>query len=101
VPFTHVFLARNWNAAMSGWALTASRVANSVGVPTPLSGKRSVLVVIEDPLWMTTVATYEADLPETFWPSFAGAGGPLSVSLRRFDMSRPADGIPGARCSRR
>src|SRR3712207_1924326 len=48
VPLIHWLLARNWNLAASGWALTASRVANSVGTSTPLRGWRfsAVMVVI-------------------------------------------------------
>src|SRR6476646_8721764 len=36
VPLSHWLLARNWNCAASGAALTASRVANRVVVSTPL-----------------------------------------------------------------
>ena len=36
VPAIHRLLARNWNFAISGSPLTASRVANSVAVSTPL-----------------------------------------------------------------
>jgi hypothetical protein len=54
VPLTHLFFARNWNLAMSGCALTASSVANNVGVSTPLRGSLSVVVtvVISDPFWV-------------------------------------------------
>src|SRR5512138_666604 len=36
VPEIHSLCARNWNLAASGAAFTASRVANSVAVSTPL-----------------------------------------------------------------
>ena len=36
VPLTQVLLARNWNFAISGEPFTASSVANSVAVSTPL-----------------------------------------------------------------
>src|SRR5262245_37361557 len=36
VPLSHSLLARNWNFAASGAALTASSVANRVAVSTPL-----------------------------------------------------------------
>jgi hypothetical protein len=38
VPLTHRLVARNWNLASSGVALTTPSVAKSVGVSTPLSG---------------------------------------------------------------
>src|SRR5690242_14617287 len=50
VPVSQVLLARNWNAAISFCFLTASRVANSAGVSTPLRGWRAVVVVIRSPV---------------------------------------------------
>ena len=41
-PWTQRFVARNWKRAISGWAETASRVANRTSVSTPLR-TRSVL----------------------------------------------------------
>ncbi len=38
VPLTQRFTARNWNAASAGAPFTASMVAKSAGVFTPLSG---------------------------------------------------------------
>src|SRR5215475_13136705 len=46
VPCSHWLVARNWNFASSGLALTASSVANRVGVSTPLSGGRILLVAV-------------------------------------------------------
>jgi hypothetical protein len=46
VPLTHRFVARNWNLASCGLARTASSVANSVGVSTPLSGGRAMAAVM-------------------------------------------------------
>jgi hypothetical protein len=46
VPLTHVLCARNWKSASSGWARTASSVANSVGTSTPLRGTRVRAVVL-------------------------------------------------------
>src|SRR5262245_40635766 len=46
VPLTHRLVARNWNFASSGLALTASSVANRVGVSTPLRGGRVLLVAV-------------------------------------------------------
>jgi hypothetical protein len=46
VPLIHSLLARNWNPASSGEALTASMVANSVGTSTPLRGGRWTVVVM-------------------------------------------------------
>jgi hypothetical protein len=46
VPLIHWLVARNWNLASSGSALTASSVANMVGVSTPLSGGRILLVAV-------------------------------------------------------
>ncbi len=46
VPPSHVFVARNWNFAISGWPLTASRVANSVAVSTPLVRGFSVVMLM-------------------------------------------------------
>src|SRR5215472_4106946 len=45
VPLTHVFVARNWNLAMSGSPFTASSVANRVAVSTPLRIGLSVVVI--------------------------------------------------------
>src|SRR6478735_9334211 len=56
VPVSQVLLARNWNAAISFWPLTASRVANSAGVSTPLRGWRAVAVVISSPVLVGVVA---------------------------------------------
>src|SRR6478752_3661937 len=42
-PSIHLLCARNWKAAISGWALMASRVANRVAVSTPL---RTVSVIV-------------------------------------------------------
>ena len=53
---TQVLLARNWNLAISFCPLTASRVANSVGTSTPLSGWRAVAVVISSPVLVGVVA---------------------------------------------
>jgi hypothetical protein len=44
-PLSHVLLARNWNFAISGEPLTASSVANSAAVSTPLR-ELSVTVVM-------------------------------------------------------
>ena len=38
--------ARNWNRAISGWAFTASSVANRTSVSTPLRTRSVVLVVL-------------------------------------------------------
>src|SRR4029453_7655444 len=46
VPLIHSLVARNWNLASPGLALTASSVANTVGVSTPLSGGRILLLVV-------------------------------------------------------
>src|SRR5262245_47462476 len=46
VPAIHRLVARNWNFASSGLPLTASSVANRVGVSTPLSGGRILLAVV-------------------------------------------------------
>src|SRR5690348_10048392 len=56
VPVSQVLLARNWNAAISFCSLTASRVANSAGVSTPLRGWRAVVVVISAPVLVGVVA---------------------------------------------
>src|SRR5215471_18642485 len=45
VPLTHVFVAQNWNLAMSESAFTASNVANRVAVSTPLRIELSVVVI--------------------------------------------------------
>src|SRR4051794_37451151 len=45
VPLSHWLLARNWNWAASGAALTASRVANRAAVSTPLRVEVSVVVM--------------------------------------------------------
>src|SRR5262245_6939937 len=45
VPLTHRLVARNWNLAMSGLPLTASRVAKSVAVSTPLRTGFSMIVI--------------------------------------------------------
>src|SRR5262245_40465455 len=45
VPLIHRLVARNWNLAISGLPLTASRVANSVAVSTPLNIGVSVVVM--------------------------------------------------------
>src|SRR3954454_2518567 len=45
VPLSHSLLARNWNRAASGAALTASRVANRAVVSTPLRIDVSVVVM--------------------------------------------------------
>ena len=50
VPVTQVLLARNWNLAISCCPFTASRVANSVAVSTPLRRGLSVVVVMDPPL---------------------------------------------------
>ena len=46
VPLSQVLVARNWNLAISGWPLTASRVANSVAVSTPLRLGFSMVVLM-------------------------------------------------------
>ena len=46
VPLIHSLSARNWNSAASGACLTASRVANSVAVSTPLRVASFVVVVV-------------------------------------------------------
>src|SRR5262245_39549972 len=46
VPLTHLLVARNWNLAMSGLPLTASRVAKRVAVSTPLRTGFSVTVMV-------------------------------------------------------
>src|SRR3954454_2646718 len=45
VPDCHRLEARNWNLAASGAAFTASRVANSIDVSTPLRTGLSVMVM--------------------------------------------------------
>src|SRR5436305_6812008 len=45
VPDCHRLEARNWNLAASGAAFTASRVANSMEVSTPLRTGLSVMVM--------------------------------------------------------
>src|SRR4051812_8376041 len=49
VPDTQRFDARNWNLAASGAAFTASRVAKSVVVSTPLRTGPSVRVMVGGP----------------------------------------------------
>src|SRR6476661_3825900 len=49
VPEIQRFEARNWNLAASGAPFTASNVANRVGVSTPFSGARSVMVMVVFP----------------------------------------------------
>src|SRR4051794_32428942 len=46
VPLTHVLVARNWKSAISLLALTASIVAKSVAVSTPLRMGLSVIVML-------------------------------------------------------
>src|SRR5206468_3978184 len=46
VPLIHSLLARNWNWAACGAALTASRVAKRVAVSTPLRVDRTTGVVM-------------------------------------------------------
>ena len=46
VPLSHSLRARNWNCAAAGCALTASRVAKSVGTSTPLSAVRVCVLVM-------------------------------------------------------
>src|SRR6478736_8534567 len=45
-PSIHLLCARNRKAAISGWALMASRVANSVAVSTPLRTVSVMVLVI-------------------------------------------------------
>ena len=45
MPLTQRLVARNWNLAISGLALTASSVANRVAVSTPLRTGLSVVVI--------------------------------------------------------
>jgi hypothetical protein len=47
-PSIQRLLARNWNLAISGWAVIASSVANSRSVSTPLR-TRSVTCVMSVP----------------------------------------------------
>ena len=55
VPLIQRLLARNWNWAISGFALTASRVANSAAVSTPLCIGVSVVVMLRNLfLWERT-----------------------------------------------
>src|SRR5688572_27108279 len=70
VPLTQRLVARNWNLAMSGLAFTASRVANSVAVSTPLRVGNSVVFMSCD---LRLVVSYE-------WmrDRIAGAGAPGS-----------------------
>src|SRR5215510_2578007 len=51
VPVSHWLLARNWKAAASGAALTASRVAKRVAVSTPLRVDGVTVVVMVLLLW--------------------------------------------------
>ena len=51
VPLIQRLVARNWNFASSGLARTASSVANSVGVSTPLSAGRVLAVVMVISSW--------------------------------------------------
>ena len=46
VPVSQVLRARSWNSPSSGWPFTASRVASSVAVSTPLRGWCAVVVMI-------------------------------------------------------
>ena len=51
VPLIHLFVARNWNLAMSLLPFTASIVANRVAVSTPLRVGFSIVVIGVSP-WM-------------------------------------------------
>src|SRR5262245_3838730 len=57
VPLIQRLVARNWKFASSGLPLTASRVANRVGVSTPLSGGRVVVAVIANSSVAASVRT--------------------------------------------
>src|SRR4029453_16907112 len=46
VPLIHSLVARNWNWAICGAPFTAFRVANSVGVSTPLRGGFCMVTVM-------------------------------------------------------
>src|SRR5918997_2690998 len=74
VPLTHRLLARNRNAAISGWALTASSVANSVGTSTPLRAGRCAVVVI---IWLLVWSEARVGLPRRTLGTVPPRGLPL------------------------
>src|SRR6478609_10194548 len=85
VPLIHSLRARNWNCAISGCALTASRVANRVGTSTPLSaGRVCVLVMVFSfGWWSTTMQTLRsAPSPDLRGDRGAAMGGGRSEEGR-------------------
>src|SRR4029453_9660535 len=62
VPLTQRLLARNWKLAIRGLAFTASRVAKSVAVSTPLRVWAAWAVVMPvAPLWSGAAAAVPLD----------------------------------------
>src|SRR5438034_5143242 len=88
VPLIHRLVARNWNFASSGLALTASSVANRVGVSTPLSAGRGLVVVV---IVISLVRPLRPRGGSAATAPEAGDGG----DARRRAFPRPSATFPG------
>ena len=82
VPLIHSLRARNWNCAISGCALTASRVANSVGTSTPLSAGRVCVLVMVFLLCVSVVHDDGTEVTSATFPR-TSLGPRMTAGLRK------------------